>query len=169
MNSAEVLTDGFGRVNEIVHAVLDGIDEARLTYRPAPDANTIAWLIWHLTRVQDAQIADAAGTDQVWTCDGWYERFALPFDPSATGYGQSPHEVIRVVGPPELLLGYYAATHQATLDYLATLSDADLDRIVDSNWNPPVTLGVRLVSIVDDDAQHVGQAAYLRGLQLDVS
>jgi hypothetical protein len=45
------------------------------------------------------------------------------------------------------------------------VTPADLDRVVDKRWDPPVTLGVRLVSVVDDDAQHVGQAAYVRGLQ----
>ncbi|MGC4933787.1 mycothiol transferase [Gordonia sp. DT30] len=168
MRATEVLADGFQRVKENVHSVLDGIEEARLTWQPAEGANTIAWLVWHLARVQDAQIADVAGTDQIWTIDGWYDRFALPFPPSATGYGQSPEDVIRVVGPVELLLGYYDATHRATVDYLVDVDDADLDRIIDTNWDPPVTLGVRLVSIVDDDAQHVGQAAYLRGLDVDL-
>ncbi|MEP9413091.1 DinB family protein [Gordonia sp. VNQ95] len=167
MKSTEILADGFARVRENVHAVLDDIEEQRLTYRPADGANTIAWLIWHLARVQDAQIADVAGTDEVWTSDGWFDRFALPFEPSASGYGQSAADVIRVVGPAELLLGYYDATHQVTVDYLAGLDDDDLDRVIDTRWDPPVTLGVRLVSILDDDAQHVGQAAYLRGLDVD--
>ncbi|NDK90448.1 DinB family protein [Gordonia desulfuricans] len=166
MRSIDVLADGLSRVQENVHAVLDGIDEERLVWQPAPGANTIAWLVWHVTRVQDAQVADVAGTEQVWRTGGWYERFALPFAADATGYGHHPDDVIRVVGPPDLLLGYHDETHAATLDYLARLSDADLDRIVDTRWDPPVTLGVRLVSIVDDDAQHIGQAAYLRGLQL---
>lgn len=166
MNATEILADGFARVQENVHAVLDGIDEAHLTLQPAPGANTIAWLIWHLTRVQDAQIADVADTTQVWVSDGFYDRFALPFPPEASGYGQSADDVIRVVGPADLLGEYYDATHAATLEYLARVGESDLDRVVDTRWDPPVTLGVRLVSILDDDAQHVGQAAYLRGLIL---
>ncbi|GAA1481610.1 DUF664 domain-containing protein [Gordonia sinesedis] len=166
MNSIEVLVDGFGRVRENVHRILDGIDEQRLGYHPAPGANSIAWLIWHLTRVQDSHIADAAGTPQVWHAQGWAESFALPFPESATGYGQTTQEALRVVAEPDQLLGYYDATHEATLAYLDTLSDADLDRIVDTTWDPPVTLGVRLVSVVDDDTQHVGQAAYVRGLPM---
>ncbi|MFW0796249.1 DUF664 domain-containing protein [Gordonia sp. CPCC 205515] len=165
MRSTDVLTDGFSRVAENVHAVLDGITPEQLAHRPTPDANTIAWLIWHLTRVQDAQIADVAGTDEVWTASGFYDRFALPFDTSASGYGQTPTEVGQVVvTDPSLLADYYDATHRVTAGYLADLSDDDLDRVVDKNWNPPVTLGVRIISILDDDAQHVGQAAYLRGL-----
>jgi len=164
MNASEILLDGFSRIKDGVHGVLDGIDEQRLALRVAPDANTIAWLIWHLTRVQDAQVADVAGHDQVWTTGGWYESFALPFGPEASGYGQSPEEVRRVVAEPEQLLGYYDATHEATVAYLSTLDDDDFDRVVDDNWDPPVTLGVRLVSVVDDDAKHLGQAEFLRGL-----
>ncbi|MFW0784531.1 DinB family protein [Gordonia sp. CPCC 206044] len=164
MRSTDVLIDGFGRVAGNVHAVLDGITPEQLIHRPAADANTIAWLVWHLTRGQDAQIADVAGTEELWLGSGFYYRFGLPFPPPATGYGQSPDEVAQVVAEPELLAEYYDATHAATISYLQGLSDDDLDRVIDENWNPPVTLGVRLVSILDDDAQHVGQAAYIRGL-----
>lgn len=166
MRSIEVLADGFGRVRDNVHQVLDGIDEQRLGYRPAPGANTIAWLVWHLTRVQDSHIADVAGTPQVWEADGWADSFALPFPASETGYGQSRADAARVVAEPEQLRGYYDATHEATLRYLGTLDDADLDRVIDTSWDPPVTLGVRLVSVVDDDTQHIGQAAYVRGLEI---
>ncbi len=156
--------DAFGRTGEGVPRLLDGLDESQLTHRVGPDANTIAWLIWHLTRVQDDHIADVAGAEQVWTSQGFAARFGLPFDNTATGYGQTSAEVGQVVVSAELLADYHAATHAATLAFLDTLTDADLDRIVDTRWDPPVTLGVRLVSIVNDDTQHLGQAAYVRGL-----
>ncbi|WAC54615.1 mycothiol transferase [Gordonia sp. SL306] len=164
MRSIDVLIDGLGRVSDNVHAVLDGITSDQLVHRPTPEANTIAWLVWHLTRAQDAQIADVAGTEQVWTSAGFHERFGLPFPPSASGYGQSAEEVGQVVAEPDLLREYYDATHDVSIEYLSALTDDDLDRVIDENWDPPVTLGVRLISIVDDDAQHVGQAAYVRGL-----
>ncbi len=165
MRSIDVLIDGFGRVSENVHAVLDGITGEQLVYRPGPRANTIAWLIWHLTRVQDAQIADVAGTEQLWTSADFFGRFGLPFEASASGYGQTADEVAQVKGiDPALLAEYYDAAHAVTVEYLGGLSDTDLDRVIDERWNPPVTLGVRLVSILDDDVLHVGQAAYVRGL-----
>ena len=165
MRSIEILQDGLARVAENVHAVVDGADPDVLNRAPAEGTNSITWLVWHLTRVQDAQIADVAGTPEIWVSGGWADRFALPFGPGETGYGQDPGDVARVVvDDPALLTGYYDATHRASIDYLAGLSDSDLDRVVDENWDPPVTLGVRLVSIVDDDAQHIGQAAYLKGL-----
>lgn len=163
--ATELLIDGFGRVRDNVHAVLDGLPGADLTFRPEPTANTIAWLVWHLTRVQDDHVAEVAGAEQVWTSDGWFERLGFPFDPAATGFGQSADEVAAVdVDSGALLAGYHDAVHERTLAYVSTLTDPDLDRVVDEAWNPPVTLAVRLVSVIDDDAQHIGQAAYVRGL-----
>jgi len=164
MTPAELLKDAFGRIAEGGARVLDGLDDAALTHRVAPEANTIAWLLWHIARVQDAQLAEVAGTEQVWTAQGFAERFALPFPVSATGYGQSAEEVGQVRADAQLLGEYLAATHRATLAFLDTVEEADLDRIVDTRWDPPVTLGVRLVSILNDDAQHLGQAAYVRGI-----
>jgi len=165
MRSTDVLTDGFGRVHGIVHRDLDGIRPDELRYRADASANTIAWLVWHLTRIQDDHVAHVAGVEQVWTSGGWYERFALPFGPEQTGFGQDNDEVAAVqVESAELLLGYLDAVHAQTMAYVCTLADDDLDRVVDRSWDPPVTLGVRLVSVVSDDLQHAGQAAYVRGI-----
>ncbi len=164
MHSAELLEDAFGRVQGIVHRVLDGMTAADLTFRADDRANSIGWLIWHLTRVQDDHVADAMGTEQVWLADTWHERLALPFDRLATGYGHTADDVAAVRVEPELMAGYYDAVHARTVGYVRALSDDDLDRVVDENWNPPVTLGVRLVSVISDDLQHAGQAAFIRGL-----
>jgi hypothetical protein len=164
MAPAALLTDGFGRIVEGGTAVVEGLTEDQLTRRVGPDANTIAWLVWHLARVQDAQVSEVAGHEQVWTSRGFYDRFGLPFGPEATGYGQSTEEVGRVSAPAELLAEYLRATHEATVRYLGDVEAAELDRVVDERWDPPVTLGVRLVSVLEDDAQHLGQANYVRGL-----
>lgn len=164
MTPADVYIDFFERVLENGVAVVGGLDDDTLAHRPTPDANSIAWLVWHAARGQDAQIADVAGTEQVWFSQGWADRFGLDLDPDDHGYGHTSEQVGRVRASGELLAGYLRACHEATVDYLRTLSEADLDRIVDDRWDPPVSLGVRLVSIADDDAQHVGQAAYLRGM-----
>ncbi|SFJ67886.1 DinB family protein [Cellulomonas sp. KH9] len=160
----EVLTDGFERVGPVVAAALEGTTDAARTWRPAPGANTLAWLAWHIARGQDSQVAALAGTPEVWTAGGWAERFALPFGEDATGYGQSPDEAAQVDAPVDLLLGYLDATTAQTLAYLERVEDDDLGTVVDESWDPPVTLGVRLVSILDDCVQHAGQAGYLRGL-----
>jgi hypothetical protein len=165
MTSAEVLVDAFGRIREVVHAVVDGLTPEQLAFRVDPGANSIAWLVWHLTRVQDDHVADAARAEQVWTSRGWVQRFGLPFEPRATGYGHRPEEVAAVrVASGGLLTGYHDAVHQQTVGYVERLTDADLGRIVDASWDPPVSLGVRLVSVLADDLQHAGQAAFVRGV-----
>ncbi len=164
MTSADLLADGFGRIHGLVHTVVDGLDTDELAARVDPAANSIAWLVWHLTRIQDDHVAAVAGTEQAWTAGGWYDRFGLPFDPADHGYGHTTEQVAAVRVPGELLAGYHAAVHANTDAYVRTLVDGDLDRVVDTSWDPPVTLGVRLVSVVSDDLQHAGQAAYVRGL-----
>ncbi|WP_067536221.1 mycothiol transferase [Nocardia crassostreae] len=167
MTSAELLIDAFGRVRENVHGAVAGLGAVELGTRVEPGANSIAWLIWHLSRVQDDHVAEVAGVEQVWTAQGWAKRFELPFEESATGYAQSDSDVDHLAAVPvELLLGYFDAVHEQTVEYVAGLVDADLPRIVDTRWDPPVTLGVRLISVVDDGIQHSGQAAFIRGVLL---
>ena len=158
------MKDAFGRIVESGTAAVDGLTPDQLTHRVGPEANTIAWLVWHTARVQDDHIAEVAGTDQVWTGQGFAEKFGLPFDDQATGYGHSSEQVGQVVATAEQLTAYLTATHEATLAFLDRVGEDDLDRVVDERWDPPVTLGVRLVSVVNDNTQHVGQAAYVRGL-----
>lgn len=162
MGSAELLVDAFGRVQEEVHAAVEGLNEIQLGVRLDTDANSIAWLIWHLARVQDDHIADAFGVEQVWP--GWKARFGFSgFD---TGYGHSSTQVARVQASAELLTGYHDAVHEQTIRLVSDVTDADLPRIVDERWSPPVSLGVRLVSVISDALQHVGQAAFVRGVLL---
>jgi hypothetical protein len=164
----ELLRDSFTRLIEHVDDLTDGLTDELASYRPTPQANNIAWLIWHSARVQDVQVCDIAKTlpspGDVWTRDGWVDRFGLDLPRHDTGYGHSPTDVGKVQASPELLAGYYHAVHDMTLDVVTAQSDADLARIIDRGWDPPVTASMRLVSIVDDCAQHLGQAAYLLGI-----
>jgi hypothetical protein len=164
MDIAEVFVDAFGRVSESVHGLLEGLTEDELVTRLDEDANTIDWLVWHLTRVEDDHVAHVAGTDQTWITGDWYERFDLPFDPNETGYGQSSSDVAAVRAGSQLLLGYFDAVNDAVIQYVSTLSRDDLDRVVDRRWDPPVTLGARLVSVIGDAQAHAGQAEFLRGV-----
>jgi hypothetical protein len=164
MIETEVLAEAFERIKGSVHNTVHGLTDEQLAHRIDGRSNSIGWLVWHLTRVQDDHVAGVAAREQVWIADGWVERFGLPFDERAHGYGHSSDDVAAVQVSAQLLLDYYDAVHAQTLDYLGTLSGADLDRVVDEGWDPPVTLGVRLISVVNDDLQHVGQAAFVRGL-----
>jgi uncharacterized damage-inducible protein DinB len=162
-----LLEELYGRVPDLVRSAVDGLDPSQLVAAPADGANTIGWLVWHLTRVQDHHVAELLDDDQVWADGGWAARFGLEPDPSNTGYGHGPDDVAAV--RPEsaaALVEYHEAVAERTRSFLRGLGDGDLDRVVDERWDPPVTLGVRLVSIADDDLQHAGQAAYVRGLLL---
>jgi hypothetical protein len=160
----ELLRDAFTRLIEHVDELTDGLTDEVSNYRPTPDANSIAWLIWHSARVQDIQLAHVAGVQQVWLRDGWVDRFGLDLPRNDTGYGHGAEQVAKVRAPADLLSGYYHAVHTLTLEYITTVTADELSRIVDRNWDPPVTASARLVSIIDDCAQHLGQAAYLRGI-----
>ncbi len=164
MTSAELLADAFGRIGETVRAVVDGLSPEQLAFRVGGTSNSISWLVWHLTRIQDDHLADAAGTDQAWASSDWAERFGLPFDVTDTGYGHTSQQVAAVIGDGAKLVGYHDDVLGRTLRFLQSVTDADLGKVVDERWDPPVTLGVRLVSVVNDDLQHAGQAAYVRGI-----
>lgn len=164
MLSTDLMTDAFGRVQEAVHAVLVGAGPELLEYRADHEANSIAWLVWHLTRVQDDHVADLMGEPQLWTTNGWQKRFDLPFAVTATGYGQAAADVAAVRAGADLLRGYFDAVHERTIDFLGTLHEDDFSRVVDTRWTPAVTLAVRLISVIGDDLEHAGQAAFVRGL-----
>lgn len=159
-----MLLDAFGRVHEEVPQVLRGLDEQQLRWYPGPRANSIAWLVWHLTRVQDDHLAGVADSEQLWLSEGWEQRFGLPLEPRDIGYGHTVKQSHQVFASAELLASYHEAVHLRTVQIIASLTGADLERIIDRRWDPPVTVAVRLVSVVNDITQHVGQAAYLRGL-----
>ena len=164
MTPSELLIEEFSRIQGTVRKTLTNATVDTLTFRADADANTIAWLTWHLSRVQDDHLAGLAGTAQVYIDQGWAERFDLPFGPTATGYGHESADVAAVRAGADLLGGYYDAVHAATVAYLVTLTEDDLDRVIDESWTPAVTVGVRLASMLSDDLQHAGQAAFVRGL-----
>lgn len=160
----EILRDSLTRLIAHVEEITDDLPDEVAFFRPTPAANSISWLIWHSARVQDAQFAHLAGIEQVWFTGDWVARFALDLPRDAHGYGHTAADVGKVRVPADLLAGYYHAVHTMSLAYVASVTAEELSRIVDENWNPPVTASVRLVSIIDDCAQHLGQAAYVRGI-----
>ncbi|MDG4764310.1 DUF664 domain-containing protein [Solwaraspora sp. WMMD406] len=165
MRVCELLVETFDRLPDLVRAAVEGLDPEQLRWAPADGANPIGWLVWHLTRIQDDHLAEILGEPQIWVGGDWARRFGLTADPADTGYGHTAEQVAAVAADSaETLIDHYSAVATRTREFLVTVSDDDLDRIVDDSWDPPVTLGVRLVSVANDDLQHVGQAGYLRGL-----
>lgn len=165
MNVDGLLVDLFDRIPEMVHEAVDGLTAEQLHWAPAPGANTIGWLVWHLTRIQDDHVAELLGEEQLWVTGPWAARLGLRPNPGDTGYGHTAKQVAAVrPDGPEVLVEYFDAVCARTRDLLRGLKPKDLDRIVDERWDPPVSMGVRLVSVAVDDVAHAGQAAYVRGL-----
>jgi hypothetical protein len=168
VNGVDVVREVLGRVATAVPGVLDGLSAQDLLVRPGPDANPIGWLVWHLARVEDAHVAEVLEQDQLWETGPWAASMGLEPDPSNSGYGHTTEQVAAIRSPgTEVLQDYFDQVRARTEHYLDTLSDEDLDRVVDRAYDPPVTLGVRLVSIAEDGLQHIGQAAYVKGLLPD--
>lgn len=167
-----ILHDGFGRVLESIEALLQRPDPGLLGYRPGPHANSIAWLVWHLTRVQDDHFAHlanalwpASGTEQRWLHGGWYAAFDVPYGEPDTGYGHSSDQVGEFPTlDAALLLGYHREVNQLGNGVLGKLKDSDFGTVIDRRWDPPVTVAVRLASILNDTTSHAGQAEYVGGL-----
>lgn len=165
MDMSALLVEAYRRIRELVEVASEGLDTAGLTYRPEPGANSIAWLVWHLSRVQDDHLSEIAGTDQVWADPGWAERTGINRGVTETGYGDGPDDVAAVVPTSvETLVAYHTAVMDRTMEYLAGADESELDRVIDRSYDPPVSVGVRLVSVISDNLQHAGQARYLRGI-----
>ncbi len=165
MQSVDLLADAFGRVSEGVQRAVKGLATTDLVYRPDAAANSVAWLVWHTSRVQDHHVSEIAGVPQAYIMDGFADALGLPPDPGDVGYGHSSEQVANIQpDDPTILVDYHDAVTRHTLAYLATLDAKKLDRIIDDSYDPPVSVGVRLVSVVNDNLQHVGQANYVRGL-----
>ena len=165
MHDLELLRDGFTRVADDLPQLVAGRSAEQLLWQPAPQANHIAWLAWHIGRCEDAQVAALAGVPEVYS-DGFCRRFNLPYPETDIGYGQDANQMRAfTLSDPGLLVCYYAAVHGQTLRILDSLDAGDLERILDDPYQ--VSVGVRLVSVLNDVTQHLGQIAYLRGLLLN--
>lgn len=165
MNALDILLDAASRPLDALEALAPRLTDEVLNAHPAGHPNSVAWLLWHTGREIDVQLAHLTGLDELWTRDGFRERFALGAVGDGVGYGHTAEQARAVVVvDPQLLVEYASATVDALSDYLSTLDESALDAVVDPRWNPPVTRGVRLVSIIDDAAQHIAQAAYVCGM-----
>lgn len=165
MDVAGVYLELYGRIPPLLHAAVDGLDPETLTRAPQEGANPVGWLVWHLTRVQDHHISELLDAPQLWMTQDWPGRFGLTPEPWNLGFGHTPADVATVQpDSARALVEYYDAVYARTRPLLEALTPASLAEVVDRRWDPPVTRGVRLISIADDSLQHVGQALFVRGL-----
>lgn len=164
MTQSELLVDAFERLRDAVYPALNGLSLDQLAYRPDGASNSIAWLAWHLTRVQDRGVAALSGMEPVWAAGGWFDRSGLALEPTDAGYGHDAQTVGAVLADASFLLDYFEDVHQRTVTWIRSLDAAELSRVVDDKGLPPVTVESSLLGVLVDDLQHVGQAAYVRGL-----
>lgn len=164
MNGIDILIDLARRPQAAADELRGKLTPELLNAHPHHD-NSIAWLLWHAGREIDEQLSHQSGNVSVWIDGGFADRFGLEVGSHEHGYGHTPEQARAIhVTDPDLLIDYLSACIEAQVDYLATLGEADLARVIDERWDPPVTLGTRMVSITDDAAVHVGQAAYIAGM-----
>lgn len=165
MQGAEMIADSLGRIAGSLERGLQGISRETLHRIPSNATNSIAWLAWHLTRVQDDHVMQLAGRPVAWVEESWHELFGMSAE-NDFGFGWAPSRAAEFNADScKLLLDYHQAVLERSLAYLGTVLPEDLDRVLDEpQWNPRPTVGVRLVSLVNDNTQHVGQIMYLRGL-----
>lgn len=165
MDAIDVLQDLAARPLQAAEGFADRLSAEKLNAHPGGQDNSIAWLLWHAAREIDAQVADLADAEQVWTAQGFDRRFDLGLDRADMGYGHTPEQARAVVvEDADLLYAYLRAVVDAEQAYLRTLSPEDLAEVIDRSWDPPVTRAARLVSVSEDALQHIGQAAYVLGM-----
>ena len=165
MNARDVLREAASRPATEAKALVNTLPAGALNAHAGGHTNSIAWLLWHAGRQMDVQLAQLNGEPQVWHSQGFDARFNLGELGDTVGYGHTAEQARAVVVEDAALLVKYLGAATATLsEYIAGLSEADLDDVIDTSWTPHVTRGVRLVSMIDDAAQHVGQAAYASGI-----
>ena len=162
-----LITDFFIRISQELERVLDGLTIDDLNQRPRSDCNSIGWLAWHLTRSYDRNLSELARKEQLWIKDDWYTRFDRAPDPTETGFSHSSEDATAFRSPDsKTILEYHHAVLGLAKQYVTNrLSETDLKRKVRSPTLKNVaTVRGRLLGIISEGLQHVGQAAYVRGL-----
>ena len=169
MTSTDMLIDVLSRSRERFDRALDGVTVEQANTQPTPElaprVDSLTWLAWHTAREIDTQVAALAGVETVWATHGHRERFALPLPDDTQDWRHTPEEAAQVVvGDLDTLVAYLDDAYALAAAYLRGLTPQVLDEVIDRSWDPPVTRAVRLASIIDDAAQHSGQAVYTRRL-----
>lgn len=166
MEAKDIVLDGLERIRGSLHRTLDGLTLEEIHRQPQSDANSIAWLVWHLTRVQDTSMSGLKNEEHLWVSQGWHAKFDMEPDSANDGFGHTPEQVSAFRAPSiETLLDYHEQVWERSRSYVAGLAAEDFDRTLnESQWQPLPTVGVRLVSILSDNLQHAGQAAYVKAL-----
>ena len=165
MDFKGIVRMALGEYMEGLRKALDGLTPEELRFQPTAEAHHIDFAVWHMARVEDNWVQRfARRTDQVWLQEGWYHKLGLPQFDSGSGY--TADQVANLpVFDLDGIMDYYDSVRRETLEYLDGLSGEDLDACPDPERRPGYTVGKMLSHVIVEESQHVGQVAYLRGLQ----
>ena len=168
MKTVDFILDLLDRVQQELTKAVDSLTDEEMAWRPGPGANSIGFVLWHQMRCEDQMVhAWIQGETQSWVSEQWFRKLNLPDDPGKDGYGYTAEQVAAFLVPPlKDLLDYGAAVRIRTVQYLKNLAPEELDRVVHIEPLPEVDKVSELFSsLLVEIALHVGQIAYLRGLQ----
>ena len=72
----EAIQSGLEEYLQGLQRTLAGLTPAEVRWQPTLHTNHIAWLVWHMARVEDRWVnRHLRGTTEVWTAAGWADRF----------------------------------------------------------------------------------------------
>ena len=143
---------------------VDGLTAAERRFQPTPDSHHIDFVLWHIARVEDNWVQEfGRGVESVWERGVWPAKLGLP--EQGNGWGYTAEQVAELPQFDLDLLNEYAeAVRAGTIEFLDGLSPDDLNRRPDPK-GPQNSIGRMLSHVIVEESQHVGQVAYLRGIQ----
>ncbi len=166
MSPTESVVSTLQRNWAMVDSAMEGLDQETINRIPAEQCNSIAWILWHMSRVVDTFVNTRfQSRPQLWIAGGWHQRFGMGDDPDDRGVGWTMEQVASW-SPPDLSvqLGYHQAVREAAAGYLSSATEADLAEVKVIPPAPePRTVANALGQMVWDAVAHGGQIAYLRG------
>ena len=167
MNTSQFIADCLAQTHLRLHATCEGLTAEQVLWRPAPTANNIGFILWHMARHEDGRVtAIACGAEgfetDLWATDGWYERFGQPV--TAPGPGDRLGLRSLAIPAPEVLLSYFRAVNERTMRFVALLDEERLNDYI-GHREPRQTVAGSLRHVIVHQNNHHGQIDYLRGLQ----
>ena len=163
MRIGEFIEKSLAESNGYVNEAIKGLSTDQLAFRPQRHSNSIAFLLWHLARVEDLWINRILlGGKEIYELGGWYKKFGTPAQDSGFGYDVKTLDAWPIP-KLELLRAYAAAVREKTKVYINALNTKKMDESKDFGWSRG-TIGSALSHLITEVGEHTGQIGYIRGI-----
>ncbi len=163
MKATELITLSLKENEEYVNDAIKKLSQDELAWRTKPHSNSIAFLMWHLARVEDLWINRILkGGKEIYEAEGWYKKYKTEIQDNGAFFDEAKLKAWPVP-TLKLLKEYAAAVRQTTLAYLKTLNEKDLDEPRDFTWMKG-TNGTALSHLISEIGEHSGQIGYIKGI-----